>query len=194
MQNVSKINQNFRPKKTVNGKVADQRGIHAHVPGDGKKIKKSVKLLTILKWHAMVLACNLILQYQVQPAVIPQTVGWRGNQVRILDDPVTVNRECRSVIPLHYPGNLCEKGSRHDDLWARKPAWCWYGDSYPGSRVIDCTVYLFPAILLPVCKRIFSCHRTLWFSLMQKLTYIRTSDHKDLCLNQGGEVTWKTKW
>ena len=42
--------------------------------------------------------------------------GIIGNQVGVLNDPVTVNRECRSVIPLHYPGNLCEKGSRHDDL------------------------------------------------------------------------------
>ena len=45
----------------------------------------------------------------------------RGNQVKVLSDPVTVNRECPFKYPLY--GTYEKDEGMRDDLQARKPAY-----------------------------------------------------------------------
>ena len=53
----------------------------------------------------------------------------KEKQVRVLRDLVTVNRESEPKMPL---GN--REGGKDNDLQARKPALCWYGDIIPGHE------------------------------------------------------------
>ena len=62
--------------------------------------------------------CNWILQYQVQSSF--QEL-WRGNQVRILSELVTVCGE-RASITIAWPIKMWE-GEVSIDLQVRKPAW-----------------------------------------------------------------------
>lgn len=47
----------------------------------------------------------------------------RGNQVRILNDPVTVFGESVFIIPLHNPYRHVRRGEQAFDPRVRKPAW-----------------------------------------------------------------------
>ena len=66
--------------------------------------------------------------YEVQ--IVVRVAIWRGNQVQVLSDPVTVTEEFPFIIPLY---RMYEKGKGSDDAEVRKPA--LYGEVKLPSKV-----------------------------------------------------------